>query len=223
MSSHAAESDLIKDRDNPKSLVNLTPTVVASRITAIPEDVFLLSVEELEVAGHIGDTERKMRAAFTQEHERSLRTGDQMLMSNVYKGITTHSYFHRYIVGNSYKLAYVIKPFADYQASLEDMLQLGLDEMRKILKQPMVDAKGNFDTKLAAVKINLFKDLADRRRGSAAKKLEIDSKSMNLNITKDVTETPESMEAIEQRLKELEATEVLAISHKDVTDHEQEV
>lgn len=224
MQSQEVESDLIKDYDNPQSLVNLTPSVLGGRIAAIPEEILLMTDQQLEAKANVGDVERKLRAAWQIEYERAVRTGEKMEAANIYKGIVTKSYFHRELVGNSYKLAYIIKPFPDYAAQLEDMLQLGLDEMRKILKEPMVDEDGKFNHKLAALKANITEKLQDRARGAVTQKMQIDQKNMNLNITKDVTQaTPLQMEAIDARLRELESSEAIAIEHKGVNDGQREV
>lgn len=215
------ESDLVKDADNPKSLVNVCPSSVANRIAAIPDELFLMKEEELMKQALVHETEQRLRAAFQIEYERAIRTSEMMDMANIYKGIVTQGYFYKYVVGNSFKLCFMIKPYSDYKADLEDLLQLGIAELRKIMKQPLVTKSGNFDSRLAGIKHKIFQDLADRTRGSAARKLEIDSKSMNLNLSGEVQ--PQSIADIDQRLEELQAKEVQQISYKDVTDGAEEV
>jgi len=211
-------NDYVKG-DQPTSLVNITATALSTRIAAIPEDVLCMKEADLEKHADVHDVERKLRAAWQMEYERAVRTENKMEASNVYKGVVTHMYFYRYILTNSFKLAYIIKPFPEYEAQLEDMLQLGLDERRKILKRPLVDKEGKFDHKLAALKEAITKNLEERRRGAVTQRLQVDQKSMNVNITKDVTQsTPGSMEAIEARLRELESGEAIAIEYKDSTD-----
>jgi hypothetical protein len=146
-----------------------------------------------------------------------------MLAVNIYRGIVTKQYFDKYILHNSYKLAYMIKPFPEYEAQLEDMLQLALDEMRKILNEPLKAKDGKFNVQLASLKTQIAEKLQDRRRGAVAQKLLVNQKSMNVNITKDVTEPAGSMEAIEARLAELEASEMQAITYKEAADGEREV
>lgn len=212
MSNDLAFADDIKDKANPKSLVNICSTAIAERISAIPDDIIDLDESELEKLARVGPVERQLRVGFMAEHERCLRQDDRFAPANVYRGICTKKYFFTWIVGNSYKLAYIIRPFPGYQICLEEMLQLALDEMRKILIAPIVDKRGEFDHRIASAKISLFKDLADRRRGSATKKVEVDSKSLSLNINKDVS--AKSILDIEAKIKELEAGSIntLAVS-----------
>jgi len=206
-----------------QQLLEITNTQVSSRIAAIPDDVFNLREDELEKHASVHDVERKLRAAWAMELERALRTESKLEATNVYKGIVTRQYFEKHVLYNSYKLAYMIKPYPEYEAQLEDMLQMGLDERRKILKRPLVDKEGKFDHKLAALKESITKNLEERRRGTVVQRLQVDQKSMNVNITKDVTETPLQLDAIDARLRELESSEAIAIEHKEVANAEREV
>jgi hypothetical protein len=210
--------------DSDDRLLELCPSVIATRIQVIPPEVWLLKEAELETKASVHDNERKLRVAFQMEHERAIRTGDIIVLFNVYKNIVTKSYFYNYVITNSYKLAYIIKPFPEYEMQLEEMLQLGLDERRKILKQPLKDKEGKFDHKLAALKEAITKNLEERRRGSITQKLQVDQKNLNLSITKDVTQQPPlQMEAIDARLRELEGGEAIAISYEESSDGTREV
>lgn len=197
-------NDPFKGADNPISLVNICTTHIAVAVKAIPDEVLMMNEKDLQKQVCPGDVERKLRAAFQLEYERAVRTSGKFEASNVWKGVVTGPYFYRYIVANSYKLAYIIRPFPEYEAQLEDMLQLGLDEMNKILMQPMCDDEGKFDVRIAKLKVEITENLQDRRRGAIAKRLEVQSKSMNLNITKDASQLPQSLDEIDRKLQELE-------------------
>lgn len=214
---HAASSDYIQQ------LLEITNTQVSTRISAIPDDVLNMKEEDFLKHADVHDAERKLRAAWAMELERALRTDSKFEASNVYKGIVTRNYFERYVLFNSYKLAYIIKPYPEYEAQLEDMLQMGLDERRKILKRPLVDKEGKFDHKLAALKESITKNLEERRRGAITQRLQVDQKSLNVNVTKDVSQTPLQLDAIDARLRELESSEAISIEHKEVADGEREV
>jgi hypothetical protein len=149
------------------------------------------------------------------EYERCMRVKAIMDMASVYRGVCERNYFYKYVVGNSFKLAYIIRPYPNYKAELEDMLQMSLADMRSILKLPLRNKTGQVDTRVAQLKISLFKDLADRTRGSAAKKLEIDSKSMNVNVD---LQQPKTVEEIDKKLQELQDREVQQIAYSVVAD-----
>lgn len=220
MSSLDLAEDLIKDRSNPKSLVSMCPSVIGDRIAAIPDSVLSMDDKDLEKAGKISEADKQLRAAFYIEYERASRASDKISPANVYKGIVTGPHFHQSIVNNSFKLAYIVRPYREYQAQLEDLLQFGFDRMSEIMHRPQVDENGKFDHKLAALQMQLWKELADRRRGSAAKNINLSSQSTNLTITKDITEPPRNIAEIDQKLKELEAQEVITITHKELSNEQ---
>lgn len=201
----------IKDKANPNSLVNITTSQVSTCINAIPDEYLTMSDEELEKEARVGETEHRLRVAWTMELERAIRTNKPINPSNVYMGTCTKKYFFAYIVGNSLKLAYVIRPFPEFQIELEDVMRLLNREVRKIATRPLEDENGKFDHKLAAIKVNLWKDAVDRKHGQAVQKIE--SKSQSLVITKDVTPTNDMAE-IDKRLAQLEGREVLEITHE---------
>jgi hypothetical protein len=215
-------NDPFKGADNPISLVNMCTSHIANAIKAIPDDILLMNEKELQKQVNPTDVDRKLRAAFCLEYERAIRTNTKVECSNIFRGIVTSPYFYKYIIGNSYKLSYMIRPFPEYEAQLEDMLQLGLDELNKILMQPMVDEEGKFDHKIARLKIDITENLQDRRRGAIAKRLEVQSKSMNLNITRDASQLPASIDEIDQKLKALEANEVKQIIYEEAKEETQE-
>ena len=225
MSSHDLADDLIKDKNNPKSLVSMCPSNMAERIAAIPDNVFSMDDKEIEKAAHVTEADKQMRAAFFIEYERAVRNGDKISPANVYKGIVTASYFHNYVINNSFKLAFVIRPYREYQAQLEELLQFGFDRMSEIMRRSQVDENGKLDHKLAALQMQLWKELADRRRGSTTKNINLNSQiqSTNLNITKDIT-APRSVDEIDKKLKELEAQEAktITITHKEMSNDSQE-
>lgn len=221
MSSQDLVEDLIKDKNNPKSLVSMCPSVLAERIAAIPDSVLSMDDKELEKTAKISEVDKQLRAAFYIEYERACRASDKISPANVYKGLVTNPHFHSSIINNSFKLAYIIRPYREYQAQLEDLLQFGFDRMSEIMHRPQVDENGKFDHKLAALQMQLWKELADRRRGSAAKNINLSSQSTNLTITKDISEPPRNIAEIDKKLKELEAQEVIEITHREVSDERQ--
>ncbi|MNJ94806.1 hypothetical protein D3C87_125090 [compost metagenome] len=204
----------IKEADNPNSLVNKTTTAISQRIAVIPDEILLMEEEALEVTARVGKTETRLRIAWMIEFERALRTGKEMNPSNIYLGTCTKKYFYEYVVGNSYKLAYIIKPFPEFQIELEDILQLGLKRARLTLETNPVSEDGKFNVALAKLQHEITKDAMDRSKGQSVQKIE--SKSLNLNVTKDVS--PTNMDEIDARLAQLEGREVQQIQHepKDV-------
>lgn len=224
-------SDLnIKDKDDPKSVVNLCPSVVAEKIMAIPDDIFLLGEEDLKKAANAQPSEESLRVAFWEEYKRAERTGSRMNMTNVYAGFVTKRYFQTFVVGNSYKLAYMLMPPMEIQIALEEIVLLGLKRQKEWLSQPLIDSKGNLNVKLGLVQQKITEDALNRRRGHVLRQTEVTTRNTNLNL-EIKTEAPKTLADIEREIQELEQPAQLehsnqpsiAVTYKDVSNEKQEV
>jgi hypothetical protein len=214
-----------KDHSNPKALVNLLPSYVAEKVASIPDSFFLLGEEELSKIAKATPNDNLIRISFWEEYRRATRTGTKMVMSNVYGGICTKRWFDQLVL-NSYKLCFVITPPKEVQVVLESLLLLGLEEMEKILRAPLItevgDRKGHFNGKLAQVKLQVFEILLDRRRGAMTSKSEVITKNLHVNVDQASRPQPSSIEDIDRRIAELEgkvvedAREVVNIDGKEV-------
>lgn len=213
------KSDPIKDKSNPVSLVSICPQVLAERIRAIPEDILEMPLKDLEKAICVTEDDEMLRVCFAQEVERARRQGKPVIQANIYEGVFTAKTFSFYIA-NSFKLAYIIRPFPEYETSLENILLLGLQRMKNIMKQPLVDQEGKFDYRLAQIQISLFKDVSDRTRGASTQKVEMNSKSLSVSVTKDITHSSpiQIPDDLDRQLLELEAqtsNEVRTLSYEE--------
>lgn len=216
-----------KDFDNPKSLVNLLPSYVSNAVQAIPDEFFLLGEEELTKVARVTPTDNLLRVSFWEEYRRATRTSTKMVMSNVYGGLCTKRWFDQ-VVLNSYKLTFMITPPKEVQVVLENLLLVGLEEMEKILKAPLVHETGKFagefNGKLAHVKVQVFELLLDRRRGQVATKSEVITKNLNVNVDKTAEVNRNeavSLADIDKRIAELEGR--AEVETRDVTNVQEEV
>jgi hypothetical protein len=183
------------DPANPQSLVNLLPPYLANPINAIPEQILLMSEDELYKAGKCGVIESKLRQAFWMEYNHSL-IGKKKLMavSNIFTGICSKAYL-RECFNNSFKLAYILRPPANLKVALHEMLEIGLSQIRDILVLPHIDDKGKFDASHAALKLKAMETIMSRLMGGVVQRVE----QKNLNVSVDAN--PKDIEA---EIKELE-------------------
>lgn len=211
----------VKDKNNPNSLVNICPTALAERISCIPDGYLDMTAEKLEQHYNPTKEDKMMRVAFQMELERSTRTQTPFNMVNVCGGFMYPSTFYKSVITNATRLAYIIKPFPEYMIQLEEMMHLANNRIREILARPAVNEEGKFDHKLAALQQVVWEKVTDRARGSVTKKLEVDSRTVNVNMTKT------NPIDIDRELKDLEAQlstrEVKAIGHNEKEDSAKEL
>lgn len=196
----------IKDKEDPRSLINILPSFVADRIDAIPEQVLTMGEAELCRRMEPDAFDEMLRLAFWNEYNLAQAGNRKMNMSNVYSGVCTYQLFQK-AISNSFKLAYYIMPPPTTGLRLEYLMNKGLDQIEKILDLPHQKPDGTPDARMADVKFKITQDLINRVKGQVVQRVEV--KSQNLNVNADVSaqsipQAPQDMDAINQRLAELE-------------------
>lgn len=177
--------------------------MVGSRLQAIPEDVHVMTDKELEGTGNITFYDRRLRHAWHIELTNATKRRLKMNMANIWGGVCSKDYFHKIVINNSFKLAYITRPPFDYRVSLEELLSLGIEQLREILLLPHVNEKGKVDARMADVKAKIVQDIVNRVHGQVIQRVEVKSQNMNVNV--EATREVESVEDIDAKIRELES------------------
>lgn len=196
-------SNPITDKKNPRSIVNIVPTVLSRQIAVIPESIFAMDEEELRLAARATLVEEQLRISFWREYNSAQDNEKKINISNVYGPVCSQSHFLKRIVTNSHKLAFMLTPPQDYKLRLESMLDFGFSQLEEILRLPNKDNKGNPNTKLIAEKFKIVDSLHNRVMGAIPHR--IDTRSVNHNIDGPPV-TPTQLTdplLVEQQLQEL--------------------
>lgn len=207
--------DDVKDTSNPRSLVNIVPTSVATAIKAIPQSILDMRIDELKRKAEADILLDRVRMSFWLEYNSAQLAGRDLSMTNICGGLITVSTFNKQIVNNSFKLAYMIRPTGQYKATLEDLMFRAMDQLLEILEMPLMQKKfaksrnGNIieyeeiDTKLAQVKAQIARDVMIQARGHGVQKVETKSQTLNTNVNIDAKEAM-SMAEIEAQLRDID-------------------
>lgn len=203
----------IFDRSEPRSVYNLVPREVKEAMDRVHPDVWGWTFKTLEKRARADATLAQLRVSFwhqytiAQDHFKP-----NIPMSTVQQGICSKPTFYSYLK-DQYKVAYLFYPTADYVASMMEMQDLALREMRKILKMPNAGQKGA-NMPVIREKIKIFALLENRLRGSVPRRLEHQhSHTLESGPTmKDVTATvgheagPKSLKEIDAELRRIDKT-----------------
>jgi hypothetical protein len=196
----------LKDPDNPRSVINITPHSISHNLQYIPDSTFEMSERDLrKIVEPTLECER-IRVAFWREYDKACEAKKNMNLSNVYSGICTQSWFLRHYTKDPFRLAYILIPPIDYEVSMIEALNTSIEQMREILAISNIDEKGKPNTKLMDTKVKIYESLLDRVKGAVPNRIE--SRNLNLNVEKKADETApklKSMKEIDERLKLLEA------------------
>ena len=185
----------IKDKSNPHSAVNLCPSAISKGIEAIPDEFFSMRADELSEKFRQGraytketEIEEKLRISFWREYDRAVDQGQRMSLERICAGVC-HVNTFRQMAANSYRLAYICTPPEDYVTTMQELLAIGLEQLRDILLQPHVDPKTNRpDPRMCDVKMRIIDSITLRVKGSVASRIE--TKNLNLNIEAESTKRP---------------------------------
>jgi len=141
------------DTDNPKSMINMVPDWIKSRmLNETMRKLAYLSDEELEAEVKPNLSLKRLRTAFWAQydnlHNSPMRNNKNFNKIGIFKmcmGICTTQYFMEKIARNDFMLAYIIRPPLDYDNAMQESLQHGLNRVREILNFPLYEPRFNKD------------------------------------------------------------------------------
>jgi hypothetical protein len=191
---------VIFDANNPAALINQVPESLRSVMQTLDDNHRYLTETQLRNFAKADARLAQLRIAFWMEYNNAQKAERVMNMKNVYRGVTSLDYWNEVILKDPKKVAYIIVPPKDYLVAMTELLDMGLDSFRDIIKAPLFDNKGRFDSKTADKVIKVVQAIETRLKGAVV------TKTMNLNA--EVPATALGMEHINtnsSNLEELEA------------------
>lgn len=206
METNLTERSII-DRSNPRAVINLVPQSLALTISDIPEEYLEMSEAELyNELFHAEDSARpllnRLRIAFWLEYEKAQAMNRKINMTNVYASCCTLQIWTR-ILRDKIKLAWILLPPADYVVAMQELLTLGVDQMREILTAPVKLPSGRIDTRLADVKVKLLQYIDQRVKGAIIQR--VDNRNVNVNVDgKDVIASRPDLDDINRQIEEMQ-------------------
>jgi len=213
---------ILKDYENPMSVINLVPNDVVKCILAIPEDLLDLDEEDLEKKiPEQTSTVNQLRQMFWTEYDRANEFRMRMDMSRVYVGSCSRAGFYK-ICHDPEKLAWIVTPPKEYTLVVDELLTVALKQVRAILKLPLRNDLGYVDTKLADVQLKAAMMLDMRQKGGYIHRSMQINQNLNTNETKLTIahDGASSAEDVDSRIKMLEEEiarqEAKMIAHKEV-------
>jgi hypothetical protein len=198
---------VLRDRENPRALVNMVPPAVQNAMERVPIEYRDKSepelLEDLKLRKFIPNaTDHRLRFMFWKEYERALTNGGNLVMSHVYRGVCSSDYFY-VVLQNKERVAFLLCPPIDYVIAAEEALIFGINQLREILASPHITIGGSLDAKAAGVKVEIIKLLDLRVKGAVVHT----TRNLNLNVNsanKQLEQPPLHHEDIDKRIKELE-------------------
>lgn len=215
--------DMANDNDGSRSLYRLLNGMRTTQqaIRQIPSDLF--EKTERELLRKPDSTQMRLKISFWNEY-RNARTHQNftaMRLANVLHGICTPAYWYEKVCKDYEVLAWIITPPVSETVVWQELIQLGQDKIRRVLKLPLIEKrywKDKYGEVHVEKRINvalikeirgIVEKLQDRMHGTVVQRQLIESKTMRVNV--DATPKP----------KEMSATEEMAVLDKMISRIEQ--
>lgn len=176
-----------KNKRDKQAVCNLLPSWAATYADGIPEAMFKTDLLALERLAKPTVLEEQLRSSFWVEYQRCVESGEaKMNLANVYGGYCDVKYFKKLIAKTS-KFAYILSPTPPLELQLEDLIQLGTIQMRRILTAIPVDNEGKIDAKVAKAQIDVWKQAIQMKNGTNHN-LNINQKSLSIVANQPLTQ-----------------------------------
>lgn len=194
------------DPQNPHSLVNRCDSVLRESLMSVPQKYLEMTERMLRKSVKPDETLCRLKLSLWDEYARSMSSGHKMSVSRIVRGVCTREYFYSVVLRSPQMMAWIGTPPVEHTLQLREILSLGLESLRAMVKTPFYTVTETFDPQTgklierkkkpdAAVMAQINKavtTLMDRVHGSVVQR----QANLNVNVEKS-DKAPESLEEIE--------------------------
>lgn len=197
----------IFSKTDPRSVYNLVPVAMQEAMDQVDPKFYEFKFGSIEKHMKPDIRDYQLRVAFWREYNHTQDNWKRSIsLHAVMKGICSADYLWKKVLKDPMKVAFLLYPVVDMQASMEEMMDLSLREMRKILKMPNNGAKGA-NMPVIREKIKIFALIQNRLQGSVLQRVAIDQRvQANINTSTTTQEAPKSLQEINREIKQIERT-----------------
>lgn len=209
--------------DNPKSVVSLLPEKVREKVLhAVTNHKEWFNIDEGNLHLELRSNQKRpkavddiLRMKFWLEYDRAVSHGlTKMNLANVTAGIVSKEFFHSQYLREPSRVAWLLCPPMNYLARLNEIHYQAYCSLSEIIREPTTDDHGNFDLKLAHLKVKIFEIMDARINGPIVQLHKHDVTNKNLNLNANLTPSAErslnlqieekGVEGLEKKLAQLQ-------------------
>ena len=146
----------------------------------------------------------RLRVSFWLEYDNAQENCRPMRMPIVYSGVCHKSYFHNVVQRDPDRMAWILCPPADYILAMREILQEGMEQIRKIVTGNIVSDDGEINTKAAEVLIKAMQLCDLKVYGSPLIKTHTTSESKALHVHTQIDSVKTQAPAPQSTLQAIE-------------------
>jgi len=202
---------------NDQAVLNMLPSWFRDSAKKVPKRYLKIEFDSLLKYARPNESEQMLRVAFWEEYKRAIAANeDTMNLPSIYGGVCDARVFRDMVEKQPIKLAYLLFPTPSLTNSLEDIIQLGTQQMRRLLALPAIDEEGKVNVKHAALQKSIWTEAIKLKNGTT-QNININQKSLNVTTTQlhaepppmqDVTPQPAQIEGVKEEPLTTEVTEI---------------
>lgn len=165
-------------------------------MTNIPQKLLDCPAEHLEPS----ELDKLLRISFWREFERSEENGKAFSLTAALTGVMSGSNFYNYTMKDQKRMAYLIRPFVEYDVELSKYEKDGFRRLEQALSVSPILENGRLDAKVAMAQLKALEFVNIRLRGMPIKNV----RNLNLNLNSDnIKKDGLTPEEIQKQLEEM--------------------
>lgn len=195
------------NRENPNSLVNRVWPSLVPYLQAVA-DVYPQHImsNENKVKAFCDPDEKDLRVRLRFWDEYYLATAQDRVMHihGVINGvILPETWAHTYLADRR-KLLWLITQPVSYTSNMRSLLEKGMERLHEIMEMPLIMKNGFPDVRLITQVLKAFQLIDLRVKGSVVQRMQIDQRSLNVNVDADAPVAQQYSALSLEQLKEME-------------------
>lgn len=212
VSEEAIES--LYDAGNPDALINKLPQRLVPIFHRVRDKLpRTLLADEPDVRRYCDPTERdeRVRLSFWDEYNASTACGKRMSLQSIITGCCSWESWITAYEPHDKRMLWIFTPPASYVGMMRQILYKGTERLLEIMNLPMLTEDGKVDVKVANLVLRAWQ-LADMRvKGAVTQKVQIEQKSMNLNLNSN---TDEAVNQMRSRMSEMSIDDLESLERR---------
>ena len=202
---------VIFDLTNERSVINMVPDSLKNVMLGLGDEWRYLSERELYAKCEPDPVDARLRLSFWDEYLRAQDHGEQMIVANVVRNITSMDYWENRVLRSEAKVAFLVIPPKDLIFAMKAHLDKGIERLGEFLDLPVkrivrnkegVVIRESVDSALIGQMVKIIQLLDNRVHGAVVQK------NLNMNIHaggggQEIGGAPMSEEEIQKKIDSL--------------------
>jgi len=201
MANDSEDTTSFFDLRDARSVINLLPDTVKKAALMVPVKYYKMTTEQLRNVVEPSQLTDQIRISFWNKYEDCQDTMRRAVaIGEVYKQLCSREFFYKVFLTEPKNVAWMLRMPHDYNMAMQQVLELGMQQMRDIMLLKHVK-DGKADSRLIAEKVKIFSLIDNRVKGAVTQRMVVDQRNVNMNV--ELREAPKTVEEVDEELLRL--------------------